>query len=147
MEPPAHPPAAAVEGAEIETGGSEDRSAGLERSREFGKALKATPTLQRLAAAEQRFRSDPDVQRIREELQRHLATFQRTQQAGTLQEGHVRGVREAQARLQDHPVVAEFLEARQAVSLFLQETNRAISEILGLDFAQTVRPAGGACCG
>ncbi len=131
----------------METDRSDGRSAILERTRALGKALRATPTLQRLAAGEQRFRNDPDVRRIREELQRHLATFQQSQQAGTLQEGHVRGVREAQARLQDHPVVAEFLEARQGVSLFLQETNRAISEILGLDFAQAVRPAGGACCG
>lgn len=124
---------------------SDGRSMVLERAREFVAALKATPVVQHLIAAEQRFRTDPEVQRILGELQRKVDTFQRAQEAGTLRAEQIRAVREAQARFQQHPLVQEFFGAREAAGLFLQETNRVISEILGLDFGQTVGSAGGAC--
>lgn len=120
-------------------------SAILERTREFVVALKAMPVVQHFAAAEQRFRTDPEVQRILGDLQKKVEIFQRAQEAGTLRTDKVRAVREAQARFQGHPLVQEFFQAREAAGLFLQETNRVISGILGLDFGQTVGPAGGAC--
>lgn len=70
---------------------------------------------------------------------------QRAQQDRTLREEQVREVREAQARFQRQILVQEFSQARDAAGLFLQKTNRVISEILGLDFGQTAGPAGGAC--
>jgi hypothetical protein len=47
--------------------------------------------------------------------------------------------------IRNHGVVQEFLAARDAVGVFLQETNLAISEVLGLDFGQTAGPAAGCC--
>lgn len=129
----------------MDTIGGDGRSAVLERTREFVAALKATPAVERFAAAQARFRTDPEVQEILQGLQSQVDDFQRAQQDGTLQEEQIRQVREAQARFQAHPLVREFLEAREAVGLFLQETNRVISGILGLDFGQTAGPAGGAC--
>lgn len=125
--------------------GSDDRSAVLERTQEFVAALKATPAVQRFAAVRRRFGVDPEVQRIMGELQQNVDAFQRAQEAGTLREEQIREVREAQARFQGHPLVQEFFQARDAAGTFLQETNRVISETLGLDFGQTAGPAGGAC--
>lgn len=125
--------------------GSDDRSAVFERTREFVTALKATPSIQRFVVAQRRFQTDPGVQRLLADVQREAQTFQRAQQDGTLQEEQIQQVRDAQARFYDHPVAQEFLQARDAAGTFLQETNRVISEILGLDFGQTVGPAGGAC--
>lgn len=121
------------------------RSAVLERTREFVTALKATPSVQRFVVAQHRFQTDPGVQRILADVQRKAETFQRAQQDGTLREEHIQEVREAQAQFYDHPLAQEFLQARDGAGTFLQETNRVISEILGLDFGQTVGPAGGAC--
>lgn len=129
----------------METDGGEGRSAVLGRTGEFVAALKATLVVQRFVAAEQCFRTDAEVQRILEDLQSKMQAFREAQQGGTLREEQVREVREAQARFYDHPAAQEFLQARDAVGTFLQETNRVISETLGLDFGQTVGPAGGAC--
>lgn len=125
--------------------GSGDRSPVLERTREFVTALKATPSVQHFVAAQHRFQTDSEVRQIMADLRRKADAFQKAQQDGTLREEQIRDVREAQARFQGHPLVQEFFQARDAVGLFLQETNRVISEILGLDFGQTAGPAGGAC--
>jgi len=127
------------------TDGSDDRSAVFERTREFVAALKAAPPVQRFVEAQHRFQADPGIQRLLADVQREAQTFQRAQQDGTLQEEQIQQVRDAQARFYDHPLAQEFLQARDPAGTFLQETNRVISEILGLDFGQTVGPAGGAC--
>jgi cell fate (sporulation/competence/biofilm development) regulator YlbF (YheA/YmcA/DUF963 family) len=127
------------------TQGSDGRSAVLERTRELVAALKATPSIQRFVVAQDRFQTDSGIQRLLADVQRKAQTFQRAQQDGTVQEEQIQQVREAQARFYDHPLAQEFLQARDAVGTFLQETNRVISEILGFDFGQTVGPAGGAC--
>ena len=113
----------------------------LRRTDEFIEALRATPAVQRFAEASRRFEADQEVQSLMGTLQR----FQRAQQTGEVLGTRFQDVRNAQARLQNHPVVQEFLAARDAVGALLQETNLVISEILGLDFGQTVGPAGGAC--
>ncbi len=125
--------------------GSEDRSAVFERTREFVTALKEAPSVQRFVVAQRRFQTDPGVQQLLADVQRKAQTFQRAQQDETLREEQIQEVRQAQARFYDHPVAQEFLQARDAAGTFLQETNRVMSEILGLDLGQTVGPAGGAC--
>jgi cell fate (sporulation/competence/biofilm development) regulator YlbF (YheA/YmcA/DUF963 family) len=129
----------------MEREGSDHCSAVFERTREFVAALKATPSVQRFVEAQRRFQADREIQRLLAEVQRKAETFQRAQQDGALREEQIQQVREAQARFYDHPVAQEFLQARDAAGAFLQETNRVISEILGLAFGQTVGPAGGAC--
>jgi cell fate (sporulation/competence/biofilm development) regulator YlbF (YheA/YmcA/DUF963 family) len=125
--------------------GSGDRSPVLERTREFVTALKATPSVQHFVAAQHRFQTDAEVRQIMADLQRKTDAFQEAQQDGTLREEQIQDVRAAQARFQRHPLVREFVQARDAAGVFLQETNHVISEILGLDFGQTAGPAGGAC--
>jgi len=108
---------------------------------EFIEAMKATPAVRRFAEAKRQFEADQEVQSLIGTLQR----FQRAQQTGEVLSTGLQDVRGAQARLRDHRVVQEFLAARDAVGAFLQETNQAISEVLGLDVGQTAGPAGGAC--
>jgi cell fate (sporulation/competence/biofilm development) regulator YlbF (YheA/YmcA/DUF963 family) len=108
---------------------------------EFIEAMRATPVVRRFAEAKRQFEADQEVQALMGTLQR----FQRAQQTGEVLSTGLQDVRGAQARLRDHRVVQEFLAARDAVGAFLQETNQAISEVLGLDVGQTAGPAGGAC--
>lgn len=113
----------------------------LRRTDEFIAALRATPVVRRFAEATRRYETDQEVQALMAKL-RH---FQQAQQTGGLSSSELQDVRDAQARIRNHRVVQEFLAARDAVGGFLQETNLAVSEVLGLDFGQTAGPAGGAC--
>jgi cell fate (sporulation/competence/biofilm development) regulator YlbF (YheA/YmcA/DUF963 family) len=125
----------------METANLDSRESVLRRTEEFIGALKATPVVRRFDEAARRFEADQEVQSLMGVLRR----FQQAQQNGGLSSSELEDVRDAQARIRNHSVVQEFLRARDAVGAFLQETNQAISEVLGLDFGQTAGPAGGAC--
>lgn len=114
-------------------------------TRDLADALRATPTIAAYRQAEARFRSDPQLRLLREEFERVAQTFREAQARSTVTQAQVRQVREVQTRLQRHPLVQEFLAARDAAGRLLQEVNRAMSEVLGLDVGATVGPAGGAC--
>lgn len=117
----------------------------VQQTAAFVKALQGTPVFQRFSDALSRFETDSDVQRLLADFQRQAKALQRAQQQGTAKSDQVQAIRHAQTRVQAHPIVREFVEAQQALGLFLQETNAVISEILGMDFGQTAGPAGGAC--
>lgn len=110
-----------------------------QRTDEFIEALLATPALSRFQVAAQQFESDPEVQSLIETLQR----FQQARQAGLDISENLQEVRDAQTRIRNHPVVQEFLSARQELSELIQATNAAISEPIGLNFGQAVGPASG----
>ncbi len=125
----------------METANSDGRDGVLQRTDEFIESLKATSVVRRFDEASRRFETDQEVQSLMGTLRR----FQQAQQTGGVLTAELVGVRDAQARLQNHRVVQEFLAARDAVGKFLQETNQAVSEVIGIDFGQTAGPAGGAC--
>ena len=125
----------------METANSDGRERVLQRTDEFIESLKATSVVRRFGEASRRFETDQEVQSLMGTLRR----FQQAQQTGGVLTAELVGVRDAQARLQNHRVVQEFLAARDAVGKFLQETNQAVSEVIGIDFGQTAGPAGGAC--
>jgi cell fate (sporulation/competence/biofilm development) regulator YlbF (YheA/YmcA/DUF963 family) len=124
---------------------SDGRARVIQHADAFITALRATPVVQRFADAQRRFDTDPEVRALLETFQRLADGFQRAQRAGEARPDQVREIRDAQARIQAHPLVREFVDAREAVGRFLQETNLVISEVLGVDFGQTAGPAGGAC--
>lgn len=125
----------------MKTANLDGRESVLRCTGEFIEALKATPVVRRFAEAARRFEADQEVQSLMGTLRR----FQLAQQNGGVLAGELQDVRDAQMRIRNHRVVQEFLAARDAVGAFLQETNLAISEVLGLDFGQTAGPAGGSC--
>ena len=129
----------------MDTSGNDGRARVRQCADEFIGALRATSVVQRFADAQRRFDTDPEVQALLETFQRRADAFQRAQQAGDVRPAQVREIRDAQTRVQAHPLVREFAEAREAVGVVLQETNLVISEVLGVDFGQTAGPAGGAC--
>ncbi len=126
----------------MDTPNVDGRAQVLQCTDQFIAALRATPAIQRFVEAERRFEADEEVQRLMETLQR----FQRAQRTGEGSVGDMLAVRDAQVRIQNHPLVQEFLAARDGVGGFFQKTNQAISEVLGLDFGQTAGPASSGCC-
>jgi cell fate (sporulation/competence/biofilm development) regulator YlbF (YheA/YmcA/DUF963 family) len=125
----------------METADLDGRESVLRRTDEFIAALKATPVVRRYAEAARRFQEDQEVQSLMRTLQR----FQRAPQAGEGLSTELQDARDAHARLRNHPVVEEYLAARDAVGALLRETNLLISQILGLDFGQTAGSGGCAC--
>jgi cell fate (sporulation/competence/biofilm development) regulator YlbF (YheA/YmcA/DUF963 family) len=125
----------------METTNLDGRESVLRRTDEFIESLKATPVVRRFNEASRRFEADQEVQSLMGTLRR----FQQAQQTGGVLANELQDVRDAQMRIRNHRVVQEFLAARDAVGAFLQETNQAISEVMGIDFGQTAGPAGGAC--
>lgn len=117
----------------------------LEKGRELIEALRATAVIEAYQRAEERFRKAAELRRVRADFERVAGAFQRAQGQGTLTHAQIREAREVQARLQRHPLVQEFLAARDAAGRFLQEVNRVMSEVLGVDVGATAGPAGGAC--
>jgi len=124
---------------------AEDKSAVLARARDFVGVLKATPAGQVLAKAVGRAQGDPEVQRLRERLRRAVDAFQQAQRAGTTDEEQIQAIREAQAAYQRHPAVGELFGAQMQMTSLLRSANFVISDLLALDFGQTVRSAGGCC--
>jgi cell fate (sporulation/competence/biofilm development) regulator YlbF (YheA/YmcA/DUF963 family) len=124
---------------------AEEKSTVLARTRDFVGALKATPAGQALLKAVQRAQGDSEVQRLHEKLQRAVDAFQRAQQAGTVSEEQIQAIREAQAEYQRHPTVGELFGAQMKMTSLLRSANFVISDLLALDFGQTVRSAGGCC--
>jgi len=114
-------------------------------ARELVEALRATPVIQAYRQAEKLFHEDPEVRRLRANVERAIEAFQRSQEKGTLTQSQIDEARNLQARLQNHPVVKEFLAARDAAGEFLQGVNRSITEILGVDLGATVGPRRGTC--
>lgn len=125
----------------MQTANLEDREGVLLRTDEFIGALESTRVVRRFKEAARRFEEDQEVQSLVQTFRR----FQQAQQNGGVLGNELRDVRDAQARIQKHRVVQEFLESREAAGEFLQKTNGAISEVLGVDFGRTAGPAGGAC--
>lgn len=117
----------------------------VEQADLFVSALRRSVVVRRFAEARRRFETDPEVQDLLASFQRDADAFQRGQRDGHVGVVQVQAIRRAQARVQAHPIVREFMETQQALGAFLQETNTVISEVLGIDFGQTAGPAGRAC--
>lgn len=119
------------------------RSVVTERARELVEALRAAPALQRFQAIDGLFRSDAEVARLQAGLRWKNERLQRAASQGRHDAALFRDVREAQARLQGHPLVIEFLTARAELQEFLREVNGAMTEVLGVDVGASAGRAGG----
>jgi cell fate (sporulation/competence/biofilm development) regulator YmcA (YheA/YmcA/DUF963 family) len=116
-----------------------------ERVRELVEALRAVPAIEQFRAAEARFRADTELAR----LQAGVRWSHERLQKAELEKRHdprlFQEVRDAQARLQRHPLVIEFLTTRQAAHDLLRETNQEMAALLGIDIGGSVGRAGGCC--
>ncbi len=128
----------------METGRSDGRAEVLERSRELVAALKAAPAGERLVQAEQRFRADPEIQRILGTLRERTTAYRQAQEVGTPTQEQIRALREVQAQYRAHPLVYEVELARMPFETLLRDANDTMAKILELDVGRIVGPARGA---
>ncbi len=114
---------------------------------ELARAIQLTPEWRELETARTAYQTDPDVAVLAERLRKISEKWRRARSAGQELPGKdAIELAEVQEKIQQHDI---FLRQQAAVGAFvalLQETNRTISEPLGIDFASNAAPRRG-CCG
>jgi len=116
-----------------------------ERVRELVEALRAVPAIEQFRAAEARFRADTELGRLQAGVRWSHERLQKAEHEKRHDPRLFQEVRDAQARLQRHPLVVEFVTTRQAAHDLLRETNQEMAALLGIDIGGSVGRAGGCC--
>jgi len=124
-------------GTSVGAGGDVDALA-----RELGAAIAELPVYEAFAEARAAVQADDDLQAEISEFEQLRQEFALARQAGDATEADLQQLQQAQAELHDHPTMATYLEAQEALQDRLEELNRAISEPLAVDFGGE---AGGCC--
>jgi cell fate (sporulation/competence/biofilm development) regulator YlbF (YheA/YmcA/DUF963 family) len=128
---------------EAEMAEAEDgRAAVTQRVLELVEALRAAPAIERYRTAEKRFRADKELGRMQAGLRWSHQQLQKAEREKRHDPRLFQEVRDGQARLQRHPLVVEFVQARQDAQDLLRETNQEMASILGVDIGGSVGPAG-----
>jgi cell fate (sporulation/competence/biofilm development) regulator YlbF (YheA/YmcA/DUF963 family) len=110
--------------------------------RELGEAIADTPAYERFEAARAAVQDDDDAQAKIAEVERLRDEFVAARETGEATQDHVAKLQQAQNELHSMPVMAEYLNAQEALQRQLEDVNRAISEPLSVDFGGE---AGGCC--
>lgn len=113
---------------------------------ELGDLIRDTPAYQLYAESRRAFSEDSNLKRLRKEIRDSRETYLRAQGEGRVTLDLIERVRTAQSRLQEHPSVVAFSQKRRDMYRVMQEINRAIGDVVGIDIAQVVAPRAG-CCG
>ena len=113
-----------------------------ELARKLGEAVSALPEYEAFEAAKAAVEADEELQERIREFERLREEFVLARQSGEVDDGDVARVKRAQRELHGHPVMAEYLDAKETLEDRLGGLNEAISEPLVVDFGGE---AGGCC--
>ena len=120
---------------------SEDHAAD-DFARQLGEAITDLPAYQRLVESKQAVEDSEEVQARIDEFEELRQEFMLARQSGDAGEEDVKRVQAAQQRLHEHPVMAEYLDAQDALEARFEGLNDLISKPLDVDFVGE----SGACC-
>lgn len=110
-----------------------------ETLRAFVETIKDSGTYEEFMTASERLEEDSGAMALLQEYQQK----QRQLQMGGFDESVMSELRELQEELNENETIQAHREAQEALVELLQETNDAISEQIGREFAQSL---GGGCC-
>jgi len=113
-----------------------------ELGRELGEEIATTPAYERFEAAKAAVQNDDEAQEKIAEVERLRDEFVAARETGEATQEHVAKLQQAQNELHSMDVMAEYLNAQEALQSQLEDVNRAISEPLEVDFGGE---AGGCC--
>jgi cell fate (sporulation/competence/biofilm development) regulator YlbF (YheA/YmcA/DUF963 family) len=111
-------------------------------ARKLGEAITETPAYRRFVESKQAVENDDEVQSRIDEFEQLRQEFMLARQSGDADQDALQEVQDAQQRLHDHPVMAEYLDAQDALEARFEGLNELISEPLDVDFVGE----SGACC-
>jgi len=110
--------------------------------RELGEAIAGLPEYERFEDAKAAVAESEAAQAKIDEFESIRQEFMLARQTGEATQEDLREVQETQEELHSIPVMAEYLEAQNALDARLEAVNEAISEPLAVDFGEE---AGGCC--
>jgi cell fate (sporulation/competence/biofilm development) regulator YlbF (YheA/YmcA/DUF963 family) len=110
--------------------------------RRLGEAIASLPVYEEFEAAKEAVEADPEAQERIAEFERKREEFVTARQLGNADQEDLRDLQATQQELHSLPVMADFLEAQDALQSRLEDVNVAISEPLAVDFGGE---AGGCC--
>jgi len=113
-----------------------------ELGRELGEAITEMPAYERFQEAKEAVENSEEAQAEIQAFERKRQEFMLARQTGEATQEDMRELQDAQEELHDIPVMADYLEAQNALDAELERINDAISEPLAIDFGQE---AGGCC--
>lgn len=108
-------------------------------------SLKAAPAITSFLDVQRRFQEDAELTRLRRELQAAADAFQRMPPAGAAAKSALADLRARQAGVQAHPLVQQYVTAKNLADTLLKQVNAIISAQVGVDVAGAAAPAGGCC--
>jgi cell fate (sporulation/competence/biofilm development) regulator YlbF (YheA/YmcA/DUF963 family) len=111
-------------------------------ARQLGEAITDLPAYRRFVESKQAVEDDDEVQARIDEFEDLRQEFMLARQSGDADQEALQAVQDAQQRLHDHPVMAEYLDAQDALEGRFEGLNDRISEPLDVDFVGE----SGACC-
>lgn len=111
-------------------------------ARELGSAITEIPAYQRFEDAKADVEASEVAQEKIDEFESIRQEFMLARKTGEATQEDLQKVQTAQSELHELPVMAEYLEAQQALDARLEAVNDAISSELVVDFGQQ---AGGCC--
>ena len=120
----------------------EEDHAADDLARKLGEAITDTPAYRRFVESKQAVENDDEVQSRIDEFEQLRQEFMLARQSGDADQDALQEVQDAQQRLHDHPVMAEYLDAQDALEARFEGLNDLISEPLDVDFVGE----SGACC-
>jgi cell fate (sporulation/competence/biofilm development) regulator YlbF (YheA/YmcA/DUF963 family) len=107
-------------------------------------ALRRSPLLVEYAAAEDALAADPAATALLEQFSTAERTLRRRQDDGSITQSDLNLVRTLQRELELSGPISEYIIAQQDALAQLSEVNDAISQLLGMNFAQLARRS--SCC-
>jgi cell fate (sporulation/competence/biofilm development) regulator YlbF (YheA/YmcA/DUF963 family) len=107
----------------------------------FIATLEANPEVAAFREAAAAMEADPELSKLRGRYDEAAGAYREKQANGSLDRTDIARLRSLQASIEAHPAWEKFLDTRAAAQELLKGCNRAMSAVLGFDFAATAAPA------
>ncbi|MXR19984.1 YlbF family regulator [Halobacterium bonnevillei] len=119
-----------------------DASSADELARQLGEAITETPEYRAFEETKEAVETSEEVQQRISDFEDLRQEFMLARQTGDATQEDLERVQDAQEHLHDHPVMADYLDAQDALETRFEALNELISEPLAVDFVGE----SGACC-
>lgn len=113
-----------------------------ELARQLGEAITETPEYRAFEETKEAVETSEEVQQRISDFEDLRQEFMLARQTGDATQEDLQRVQDAQERLHDHPLMADYLEAQDDLEAKFEFLNDRISEPLAVDFVGE----SGACC-
>lgn len=110
----------------------------------LGQNLVSSEPYVRYQQAEQALKADAAALGLLNNLSQAQAHIRKSQSGGTIVPEDLQALGDLQTQVQANPIITEYTNCTQELTVFLQEINAEISQLLGINFALIARRS--SCC-